>query len=69
MKRSRDVVGLPVIELLEGKSLGRVHSLVVNPVTRRVQALEVGERSLLKTKTELIPFEKLRSIEIGRAHV
>ena len=62
MKRSRDVVGLPVIELLEGKSLGRVHSLIVNPVTRRVQALEVGERSLLKTKTELIPFEKLRSI-------
>lgn len=62
MKKSRDVVGLPVIELLEGKSLGRVHSLVINPVTRLVQALEVGERSLLKTKTDLIPFEKLRSI-------
>jgi uncharacterized protein YrrD len=62
MKKSRDVVGLPVIELAEGKALGRVHSLVVNPVTRRVEAMEVGERSLLKTKTDLISFDKLRSI-------
>lgn len=61
MKKSRDIVGLPVIELREGKSLGRVHSLVVNPDSRRVEALEVGERSLLKTKTELIPFSQVRS--------
>jgi uncharacterized protein YrrD len=62
MKKSRDVVGLPVIDLAEGKSLGRVHSLIVNPATRRVEAMEVGERTLLKTKTEVIPFGKLRSI-------
>jgi uncharacterized protein YrrD len=62
MKKSRDVVGLPVIELKEGKSLGKVHSLVVNPESRRVEALEVGERTLLKTRTELIPFGKLRSV-------
>jgi uncharacterized protein YrrD len=62
MKKSRDVVGLPVIELTEGRSLGRVQSLIVNPGTRRVEAMEVGERSLLKTKTKLIPFGKLRSI-------
>ena len=62
MKKSRDVIGLPVIELMEGKSLGRVHSLVINPTTRTVVALEVGERSLLKTKTELVPFTMIRSI-------
>ncbi|WP_050780749.1 PRC-barrel domain-containing protein [Dethiobacter alkaliphilus] len=62
MKKSRDVVGLPVIELSEGKLLGRIHSLVINPATRSVAALEVGERSLLKTKTELIPFASIRSI-------
>lgn len=62
MKKSRDVVGLPVLELTEGKSLGRVHSLVVNPVTRRVEALEIGERTLLKTRTEFATYAKLRSI-------
>lgn len=62
MKKSRDVVGLPVIDLKEGKGLGRVHSLIVNPISRRVEAIEVGERVLLKTKTELLPFAKLRSI-------
>lgn len=62
MKKSRDVVGLPVIDLTEGKGLGRVLSLIVNPGNRRVEAIEVGERVLLKTKTELLPYSKLRSI-------
>ncbi|MBS4007533.1 MAG: PRC-barrel domain-containing protein [Clostridium sp.] len=62
MKKSREVVGLPVIDLTEGKGLGRVHSLIVNPNSRRVEAIEVGERMLLKTKTELLPFAKVRSI-------
>ena len=61
MKKSREVVGLPVIELTEGASLGRVYSLVVNPATRNVVALEVGERSLLKSKKEIIPFAMIRS--------
>jgi len=62
LKRSREVVGLPVIELREGKALGRVHSLLVYPAERRVAALEVGERTLLKTKSELVPYELVRSI-------
>jgi len=62
LKRSREVVGLPVIELREGKSLGRVHGLLVNPAERRVAALEVGERTLLKTRCELITYDLLRSI-------
>ncbi len=61
MKKSRDVVGLSVIELDEGKSLGKVHSLVFNPASRVVEALEVGEKSLLKSKTELIPISQVRS--------
>ncbi|MDW7650692.1 MAG: PRC-barrel domain-containing protein [Bacillota bacterium] len=62
MKKSREVMGLPVVDLSEGKSLGRVYNLVVNPAARRVEALEVGERTLLKAKTQLVPFAKLRSI-------
>lgn len=62
MKKSREIVGLPVIELQEGYSLGRVVSLLVNRIHRHVEALEVGERTLLKTKTEVIPFTKLHRI-------
>ncbi len=62
MKRSREVIGLPVVELREGKSLGRVHGLLVNPAGRRVAALEVGERTLLKTKCELVTYDLIRSI-------
>lgn len=62
MNKSREVSGLPVIDLNEGKSLGRVLGLVVDPVARRVEALEVGERTLLKAKTQLVAFVKIRSI-------
>ncbi len=50
-----------MIELSEGKSLGRIIALVFNPVARRIEALEVGERSLLKTKMQQIPFSLIRS--------
>jgi uncharacterized protein YrrD len=62
LKRSREIIGLPVVELREGKSLGRVHGLLVNPAERRVAALEVGERTLLKTKCELVTYDLIRSI-------
>lgn len=62
MKKSREVIGLPVIELREGKSLGRVQGLIVNTAERRVEVLEVGEKSLLKANTSHIPFDKIRSI-------
>ncbi|HZK24544.1 MAG TPA: PRC-barrel domain-containing protein [Oscillospiraceae bacterium] len=62
MKKSREIVGLPVVDLLAGSSVGRVHSLIIDPQTRHVAALEVGERTLLKTNIELIPFSQLRNI-------
>lgn len=62
MKNSRDVLGLPVIDLSEGRSLGRVQGLVFDPASRKVESLEVGERSLLKTKSLLVPFNQIRSI-------
>jgi uncharacterized protein YrrD len=61
LKSARDVVGLPVIELQQGESLGRVHGLVFNPDARRVEALEVGERSLLKSRLQQVDFSKIRS--------
>ncbi|MBS4021649.1 MAG: PRC-barrel domain-containing protein [Dethiobacter sp.] len=61
MKNAREVVGLPVIELRQGGSLGRVQSLVFNSTTRRVDALEIGERSLLKSRLQQVPFSAVRS--------
>ncbi len=61
MKNAREVIGLPVIELVEGKSLGRVHGLIFNPLTRKVDALEVGERSLLKSHLQKVSFAQVRS--------
>jgi uncharacterized protein YrrD len=61
MKNARDVVGLPVIESRQGSSLGRVQSLVFNPATRRVDALDVGERSRLKSRLQQVSFSAVRS--------
>ncbi|NLZ39086.1 MAG: hypothetical protein GX893_05700 [Firmicutes bacterium] len=62
MRKSREIIGLPVIDLQEGSSLGRVVGLLINPVKRQVEALEVGERNLLNTKTKTLPFTWLYSI-------
>lgn len=61
MKSARNIIGLPVIELQEGKSLGRVRGFVFNPLTRKVEALEIGERSLLKSRLQQIAFTQIRS--------
>jgi uncharacterized protein YrrD len=61
MKNARDVVGLPVVELRQGSSPGRVQSLVFNPATRRVEALKVRERSLLKSRLHQVSFSAVRS--------
>ena len=62
MKNSREIIGLPVIELSEGKALGRVSGLVVDPASGRIEAFQVGEKSLLKNKMQLVPFSKVKSI-------
>jgi uncharacterized protein YrrD len=63
MKNGRDVVGLPVMDLRQGRSIGCVKSLVFNPSTRRVEALEVGERSLLKSSLKQVAFSAVRSFD------
>ena len=55
MKKSRDIIGLPVVDVCAGISLGRAASLIINPQQRRVEALEVEERTLLKANSQLIP--------------
>lgn len=62
MKKRREVINLPVIDLNQGKMLGRVVELAVNTENRKIEALEIGERALLKTKTVLLPFNLIHSI-------
>jgi uncharacterized protein YrrD len=61
MKNAREVVGMHVMDLSEGGSIGRVKSLVFNPSTRRVKALEVGERSLFRKSLKQVSFSAIRS--------
>jgi uncharacterized protein YrrD len=61
MRNAREIIGLPVIELQEGKSLGRVYNLIFNPSIRKVEALSIGERSLLKARLQQVAFAQVRS--------
>jgi len=61
MKNAKEVVGLPVIELQQGRAIGCVQSLVFNRGTRRVEALEVGDRSLLKSSLKQVSLSAVRS--------
>jgi uncharacterized protein YrrD len=43
MKKSAEIVGLKVISITEGKELGQVKELVINPVNRTVAALVIDD--------------------------
>lgn len=60
--RARQLKGYPVIDLNNGVMLGRVQDLAVDPAQKRVAALVVGEKGLLKGRGRIIPFAQVHSI-------
>ncbi|MEW5920275.1 MAG: PRC-barrel domain-containing protein [Bacillota bacterium] len=60
--RARQLKGFPVIDLNNGVMIGRVQDLAVDPAQKRVAALVVGEKGLLKGKGRIIPFAQVHSI-------
>lgn len=62
MMKTKILRGLPVISLEDGRLLGKVQELVIDPQERRVVALVTGEKGLLRTRAQVIPFDRLRSI-------
>lgn len=61
MKKSRKFISMPVISLEDGREIGRVKGLVINPNTKKVSALLVEERKWFKEQ-KIVPFLKIRSI-------
>jgi len=61
MKRSKQLLSMPVISLEEGIQIGKIKGLVVNPVRKKVAALVIEQRGWFKEQ-KFIPFTKVRSI-------
>ncbi len=60
MRKSRDFLSLPVVSLDEGKEIGRVRSLVINPNTGEVAALMVQSGGFFGEQ-KVIPYPRVVS--------
>jgi|GEM_PF-571325 len=58
---SKYITGLPVIALETGKLMGKVQSVAVDPEKKQVSALITGEKIFLKTRSQAVSFDQLRS--------
>lgn len=61
MKKSVDILGLPVISIIEGKECGKVKSLVINASTGSVAALTVDDGKWY-LGAKLLPFSAVAAI-------
>jgi uncharacterized protein YrrD len=60
MLKSRKFMALPVFSLEEGKEIGRIKGLVINPQSAEVAALIV-QRGTLFTEQKVIPYQRVVS--------
>lgn len=61
MRKSRELIGMPVVSLEEGVKVGRITGLVVDPALKSVTALVV-EKGGLSREQKFIPFPQIYSI-------
>lgn len=61
MRKSKQFVTMPVISLEEGRQIGSIKGLVVNPAKKEVAALVIEQKGWFKEQ-KFIPFSKARSI-------
>ncbi|MCL6449186.1 MAG: PRC-barrel domain-containing protein [Armatimonadetes bacterium] len=61
MRKSKQLLNLPVFSLEEGQQIGKVKGLVIDPAKKAVVALIIEEKGWLKEQ-KFIPFSQLRSI-------
>ncbi len=61
MRKSKEFISMPVISLEEGRQIGTIKSLVVNPAEKKVVALAIEQKGLFKEQ-RFIPYTKIRSI-------
>lgn len=61
MRKSRQFLSLPVVSLEEGKEIGRIRGLVVNPDSGEIAALLV-QRGSIFTEQKVIPYPRVVSV-------
>lgn len=61
MRKSKQLLGLPVFSLEEGQQIGKVKGLVVDPAKKAVVALVIEEKGWTKEQ-KFIPFHLLHSV-------
>lgn len=61
MRKSKQFPGLPVVSLAEGRQIGTVKDLVINPSTRAVAALII-ETGAWRKEQRFIPYQRIHSV-------
>lgn len=61
MRKSKQFISMPVISLEEGRQIGMIKELVVNPDTKRVTAMAVEQKGWFK-EHKYIPYGKIHSV-------
>jgi uncharacterized protein YrrD len=61
MKKSTQIIGLPIISILDGNQLGNVKSLVINPEKGSVDFLTIAHEDF-QVSVKAIPFKKVIGI-------
>lgn len=62
MRRSKELLGMPVVSLEEGIRIGRVTGLVINPSAKAVAALMIEKGGFLREEQRFVPFAQVHSI-------
>ena len=61
MKKSVDILGLPIISITEGKEFGKAKALVINPATGAVAALAIDDGKWY-LGAKLLPFSAITGV-------
>lgn len=61
MRKSKQIVGMPVFSLEDGQQTGTVKELVINSQRKQVVAIAIAQKGWLK-ELKYIPYSKIRSI-------
>ena len=61
MKKTIDIIGLPLVSIVEGKELGPVKSLVINAMEGSVAALVIDDGKWYRGAT-LLPFSSVQGL-------
>ena len=60
--RAKLIKGFPVVDLEDGSMAGRVQNLILDPAGKKVAGFLVGEKGLLKGRSQIILYEQVSHI-------